>query len=980
MKIDRYYENPNVLHLGCEPPRSYYIPFSDKEAAVNGCREESDRFIALNGKWDFKYCGSIYDMPELNEIEYKEKITVPSCWQCKGYDSHQYTNVRYPIPFDPPYVPYENPCAMYERRFNLKKTDNRKYYINFEGVDSCFYLWINDEQVGYSQVSHSTSEFDVTCYLKAGRNKINVLVLKWCDGTYLEDQDKLRMSGIFRDVYILERDNEHIRDYWIKTRIDGTLSILADENIECELYDGEKHLTSGSGCNITVNIPSPKLWTAETPHLYDLIIRCGEEYIVEKVGFREITIENGVVLLNGKKFKIKGVNRHDSDPRTGYAISPEQALKDLKLMKQCNINAIRTSHYPNAPWFTKMCDELGFYVCAEADIEIHGVVALYGAGYSEFFGLLAQDQRFEAAILDRIKLNAERDKNRPCIIIWSLGNEAGYGENFEKAGRWLKNFDDTRLIHYEGSVHSSFGHKNDTSMLDLYSTMYGSPESIVQYFSKKKNKKPYILCEFIHAMGNGPGSLKDYFDLIDKYDEFVGGFIWEWCDHAIYMGKKNGRDMYYYGGDFGEQLHDGNFCMDGIVYSDRTPHTGYYEYKNILKPIRAEIREDKIIFENRLDFSDVSEIFDIGYEISRNGIIKDTGMIKIPKVSPHCTCETAMPDYTSDNGEFYIMLKYTAKDNSAIAEKGECVGFDQLKLKNGELFDIPKSLVKTGVSTTETPKEIYISGNGFEYVYDKFKGIFKSIKISGKDMIVKPIEWNVMRAPIDNDMFIKASWINAGYNRITPYCYETEIRDNITEVVLASKININAVALRSIIKLKVKWYVRNDGLIKLSVKAKINDNKPYTEMPYLPRFGIRAFLPQSFDDVQYYGYGPYESYVDKHLASHVSMFHEKVSELHEDYVRPQENGSHCGCKFLNLTNGVESVDIFGKSFSFNVSDYTQEELTARKHNYELEKSGMKVLCLDYMQCGVGSSSCGPKLSKKVMLPDKFKWSVIIKFN
>ena len=986
MILEKYYEDPSTLHIGTEQPRAYYIPFSDKDAALTLPREESDRFISLNGTWAFRYEKSVYDMPELGDIKFRDTIPVPSCWQCEGYDVHNYTNTRYPFPFDPPYVPNETPCAMYERSFIMSRDDSKRYMLNFEGVDSCFYLWINGKRVGYSQVSHSTSEFDITDFVTDGWNKINVLVLKWCDGSYLEDQDKFRMSGIFRDVYILIRDEGHINDFFIRTKISGAVNIESDAWAEYILYDNGEEIASGKGKSAKLKIDKPKLWTAETPHLYTLLIHCGDEYIVQKVGIREITIKGGVVLLNGCRFKIRGANRHDSDPKTGYTISREHAIRDLTLMKRSNINAVRTSHYPNSPWFTELCDELGFYVCAEADLETHGVCSYYGGSQEETFGQLAQDERFREAILDRSQRNVHRDKNHPCVIIWSLGNESGHGENIENAGRWVKDFDPSRLTHYESSVWETLGHKNDTSMLDLYSTMYASPESIVKYFSekknkkgkKKKNKKPYIMCEFLHAMGNGPGGIYDYLDLIDRYDGFVGAFIWEWCDHAIYMGEENGRDKYFYGGDFNDVVHDENFCMDGVVYPDRRPHTGLFEYKNALRPIRASLDGDRIIFESRLDFTDVSELYSVRYELYKNGRVEDRRMLQLPPLAPHGRFSAPVPASVPDDSEYHIKLTYITKKDMPLVFAGTEMGFDQLLLREGNAFDVGENRERTMISTTFSEKEITLYGNGFTYVYDKLRGTFSSLAKGDIKISDRPLEWNIWRAPTDNDRNVKQSWIDAGYRRIIPRAYQTEVHEGTDGVVLLTPVNITAVALRSIVRLYAKWEIRNDGVIRLSVSARLNDNKPYTAMPHLPRFGIRMFLKPEYKDVKYYGYGPFESYTDKHLASYVAEFDTTVSELFEDYVKPQENGSHCGCKYLRVSDGEHSIEAYGDGFSFNASEYTQEELTDKRHNFELIKSGYTVLCLDYKQAGIGTNSCGPVLPDRDKLEDEFDWEITIR--
>lgn len=980
MKLDRYFENPNILHIGCEDPRAYYIPYSELDSVLSGDRKKSDRYTDLNGKWNFKYCKSIYEMPELSDIEYEDKIDVPSCWQCKGFDTHNYVNTRYPFPYDPPYVPHENPCAMYEKKINLKPESGKRYYINFEGVDSCFYLWVNGTFVGYSQVSHSTSELDITDMLKSGRNTFNVLVLKWCDGSYLEDQDKFRMSGIFRDVYILTRDEGHIKDFRINTAVDGTVSVTADKDAEFRLYDGDTLIAEAEGCDVKLNVENPKLWTAETPYLYTLQIKCGNEYIVQKIGIREISIRNGVVILNGKPFKIRGVNRHDSDPVTGYTISKAQAMKDLTLMKQHNINAIRTSHYPNAPWFTELCDELGFYVCGESDIEIHGVASFYGGSQEETFGLLAQDKRFKKAILDRVQRNVKRDINRTSIIMWSLGNEGGMGENFENAGRWVKEYDSTRLNHYESAVWETLGHKNDTSMLDVYSTMYASPESIVKYFDDKDNKKPYIMCEFLHAMGNGPGGIYDYLDLIDKYDGFVGAFVWEWCDHAIYMGKENGKAKYFYGGDFNEVVHDSNFCMDGLVYPDRTPHTGLKEYKNALRPIRASLADGKIHLENRFDFVDVSELYDVKYEVSRNGEIVADGEIALPSIEPHGTALVDVPFDDFGNGEYFIRLIYILKKDIPLVEKGSEMGFDQMKLQKGKSFEVPESICNTPLEVEEDDTVISICGENFKYVFSKLSGIWDALNVNGSVVIEKPMQWNIMRAGTDNDRNVLNQWINAGYARIVPRAYGTEIIPSSDGIKIKTNINISAVSMRSILKLKAKWFVRNDGVIKLVVKAVFNDNEPYKPMPFLPRFGIRAFLPNSYKNVKYYGYGPYESYSDKHISSYVGLFESTVNEQFEDYIKPQENSSHYNCKYMALSSKNAAVEVFGKNFMFNTSEYTHEELMNKKHNFEIEKCGSTVLCLDYKQAGIGSNSCGPALPESEKLENKFKWKITIKLS
>ena len=554
MIVPRYYEDLSVLHENTMPARAYYIPASKRMDNLVEHREESDRMQLLNGTWKFQYFNSIYDVQEpFFEKDYDtenfDEIQVPSVWQMAGYDTHQYTNIRYPFPFDPPYVPQDIPCGTYAHTFVYHKDENApKAFLNFEGVDSCFYVWINGSYVGYSQVSHMTSEFDITDLLQDGENSIAVLVMKWCDGSYLEDQDKFRMSGIFRDVYILKRPEQAISDYHVKTKIED---MLAKVELDMKFYSPAEvkiSIKDKNGAVVAVGsiaeegtavleIANPELWNTENPYLYQLILETENEVIVDHIALRKIEIKDQVIYLNGQKIKFRGVNRHDSDPITGFSISVEQITTDLTLMKQHNFNAIRSSHYPNAPFFYEMCDKYGFMVIDEADIEAHGPFMLYreeDTDYNRFKRWnekIADDPAWEAAIVDRVKLMVERDKNRFCIVMWSMGNESAYGCNFEKALAWTKKFDPDRITQYESARYRNYDETYDYSNLDVYSRMYGTSE--IQEYLDKDGSKPFLLVEYCHSMGNGPGDFEDYFQMIQDNDKMCGGFVWEWCDHAI---------------------------------------------------------------------------------------------------------------------------------------------------------------------------------------------------------------------------------------------------------------------------------------------------------------------------------------------------------------------------------------------------------------------------------------------------------------
>ncbi|PWL44819.1 MAG: beta-galactosidase [Clostridiales bacterium] len=993
MLIEKYYENPNILHVGTEPNRAYYIPYFSVNAALSGERKSSERFQLLNGDWSFRYFESIYDLKtpfweaETDDF-FKDIIPVPSVWQCHGYDHHQYTNVEYPFPYDPPYVPLDNPCGAYETSFqlDLKPADERQY-LNFEGVDSCFYVWLNGQFVGYSQVSHSPSEFDVTDFIRQGENTLSVLVLKWCDGSYLEDQDKFRSSGIFRDVYLLKRPKNHIRDIRVNTVLNDSydsaeLSVQLDtegsiSGVEYILLDETSQAAAQGtidGNFFSLTVENPKLWTAETPFLYTLLLNSGDEYIPVNVGFREVKIENRVLKINGQPVKFRGVNRHDSSPLAGPAVTMEDVIRDMKLMKEHNVNAIRTSHYPNAPEFMELCDRFGFYVVDEADIETHGVCTVYDKEGKWNYARIAHNPMFEEAILDRIQRLVIRDQNHPSAVIWSLGNESGYGDNFVKAAAWIKSYDDTRPTHYESYFYLPDGLDKplDTQNIDLHSRMYPTIEESIDYLEDKTKTRPMILCEYVHAMGNGPGDIEDYYQKLFPYDNFCGGFVWEWCDHAVYMGRTpDGRKKYYYGGDFGEFPHDGNFCMDGLVYPDRTPHTGLLEYKNVIRPVRAaleDLSKKCFRFTNQLDFVNLKDAADVFYEITLDGFVVETGEITerwMLDIAPHQSKQVFLDCVFPTEGNVAIRFIYKQREDAALTQKGHLLGFDQILLSEGapaekRFAELSPSRLCAPLSYEETDREVIVTGGNFRYVYDKHRAVFSEMVFENRTLLTKPMEYNIWRAPTDNDFVPAKEWRTAGYDRIVARAYDTGINQNGKEIVLKSTLSISAVYIQRILDVEATWTVCSDGTVKVNL-----DVKRDPEFPSLPRFGIRAFLPNQMEQVEYFGYGPNESYMDKRRSSWLSRFDSTVRELHENYLKPQENGSHFGCRYACLSDGETAL--FASSsdtFSFNGSHYTQEELGSKKHAYELTESGHTVLCLDYKQYGIGSGSCGPAPQKE----------------
>lgn len=1017
LSLETYYEDPNVLHIGVEENRSYYLPLAPESSTVQD-GASTERRILLNGSWDFKYYPNPFVVEDFTREDYSfqgcDTIPVPGCWQMYGYDKHQYTNTEYPFPYDPPYVPSENPCGVYHRSFTLSKDQlGYRQYLNFEGVDSCLYLYVNRQLAGYSQVSHSTSEFDITDYVALGENELTVVVLKWCDGSYLEDQDKFRMSGIFRDVYLLLRPQNHLRDYFVHTSLSDDFKIAeitVDLSFKGEAFPVQFQLTDSHGkvaaegvslqtdapvaaegsfsnSEIHFRLSSPCLWNAENPCLYQLALLCPDETIYQQVGILKTEIKDGVVLFNNVPIKIKGVNRHDSDPVTGFTISREQAMRDLTLMKQHNINAIRTSHYPNAPWFPQLCNQYGFYVIAEADLESHGSVDFYGGGYGTTYGDIAQRDFFAQAILDRNQRNVIRDKNNPCILMWSMGNESGYSQAFEDTGRWIKNYDPSRLLHYESSIYETGSHKNDTSMLDIYSLMYPSVEYCYQYLSDPANEKPFLLCEFIHAMGNGPGDIEDYFQCIYSSKQFLGGLVWEWCDHAIDVGRTiDGRRKYFYGGDFKEYPHSGNFCVDGMVSPDRIPHPALLEYQNAIRPVRAawtDAARGIVELENKLDFTNTADYLILQAELLCQGQVVRRYPDMEVSIAPHQK-EQITIDYSSevdtDSGSFWhLNLSYVAKETSSLVEAGTVLGFDQLEIAaptpgplrlqapmSQPLRDQAPLTPASAARITESRTTLTITGDNYHYTFNKLTATFHRMVTDGISLLEKPMEFNIWRAPIDNDRNIVTEWKKAGYDRAMTRVYETKVTSEPDKTVIQCRLAIHAIQIQHILDIQAVWTILSDGTLEVSLHA-LRD----TAFPFLPRFGLRLFLPREYDRVTYLGYGPCESYIDKHLASRFGKFTAKVEDMYVDYINPQEHGSHFGVQSLTLASqGLGQLTVTsGTPFSFNASRYTQEELQEKAHNFELEKSDTTVLCLDYKISGVGSNACGPALMEKYQLKE-----------
>lgn len=993
MKIEKYWEDLNTLQVSREKPRSFYIPYNAEVEALEMRREASAFLQLLNGSWKFKYHSSV---KQVNDVFYAidadtgnwDDLLVPSCWQVNGYDQTHYTNDNYPFPCDPPYVPNNNPAGLYARDFNISEAwEAKEKYIVFEGVNSCFYLWVNGSFVGYSQGSRMPAEFDITPFVHNGKNRLAVMVLKWCDGSYIEDQDMWRFSGIFRDVYLLARDKAHIRDLFNRQLLaeDMKKALLKCEfettgscSVRAELRDTSGKTVAMGEAEISVNgaielsVDRPILWNAELPYLYKLFVYSGEEVIVQNVGFRKVDIRNGVFMINGKAIKLKGVNRHESHPELGQTVPLSHMLEDLMLMKRHNINTIRTSHYPDDPRFLDLCDEYGFYLVDEADLECHGV---FEAGD---FHMLTRDPRWEKAFMDRAVRLVERDKNHPSVIIWSMGNESGYGANHMRMAEWTRERDATRPVHYEGAA-PKYGGDTDVSCLDMESRMYASTEYIEEYARNEENKKPLFLCEYSHAMGNGPGDLKDYWDVIYGYPRLMGGCVWEWCDHGIKTETQDGIPYYAYGGDFGDEPNDGNFCLDGLVYPDRTPHTGLLELKKVIAPVRIEavdLQEGNFRITNLYDFVDLSNI-DLQWRVEKDGSVAEGGTLVLPQVLPRDSAIVRLPYHLAGKaeGRYFATISAVQKEATAWAEKGHEITFEQFELPVPVRAGIGKKSAEP-MEVEEKDGSVIIRGFDFCHVFSLEEGGFVRISKNDVDMIAGLPKFNIWRAPTDNDAVIKHKWIGEGYHRAGVHIYKAGILEATGDSVSFSvDFSLGGYIKLPILHGKALWTVDGTGEINLETKISVREG-----LPFLPRFGLQLTMPKGNEEVEYFGNGPHENYIDKRQSVRKARYVTMVDDMFENYLVPQENGSRCGTEWVMVSNSLGMGLRFSSAseFSFNASHYKPEDLTAAGHPHELIKRKETIVNIDYKMSGVGSNSCGPELLKKYRLDEReFDFSIRI---
>jgi len=1004
------WENPNVIGINKELGHCTLIPYSDIETALKADRKDSQFFRSLNGNWKFNWVNKPADRPlDFYKPDYDvstwKLIPVPSNWQMHGYGIPIYLNSRYPFPPNPPYIPHDyNPVGSYRRQFTMPKDwKNRRIFLHFDGVKSAFYLWINGMKVGYSQDSMTPAEFDITQYLKSGENTIAVEVYRWSDGSYLEDQDMWRLSGIYRNVYLFASPQVHIRDFFVQTDLDdsytdATLKIRPritnynDQNvegwtIEAQLYDPNKEPVLTEPLTRTVSsiinekypqrdnvkfalleqkIINPKKWSDEFPNLYTLVLSLNdtEGKTIEaescRIGFRKVEIKEGQLLVNGKSIKLFGVNRHEHDPDNGRAIPVSRMIQDIKLLKQNNINAVRTSHYPDDPTWYDLCDEYGIYLIDEANLESHGLR-----------GYFSNAPGWHNAFVERAISMVERDKNHPSIIFWSLGNESGCGPNHAAMSAWIKDYDPTRPIHYEGAA----GNPVDYPYVDMISRMYARIPQIIRLATNPNDDRPMVLCEYAHAMGNSVGNLKEYWDAIRTHKRLIGGFIWDWADQGLRKKSPEGHDFWAYGGDYGDDPNDGNFCCNGLVQPNRKPNPSLYEVKKVYQRIHVlpvDIRAGKFHIYNEYNFLNL-DFTDIKCELTADGRVIQKGTLPKLSLAPGAKRELQL-NFTEPNlqpdTEYWIKIFFTLAEDTSWARRGYIIAWDQFKVP----FDVPQSSVidsntMPSLSLNETAQNITIKGDDFEIMFGMESGALESFIFNEKQLIASSLVPNFWRVPTDNDEGNRMPkrlgvWRNAGPGRTVNTVKAEQLKPQIVRITTEADIPVGT---NSTYKNVYTVYGTGDIIID-------SNFVPHGDsLPMLPRLGMQMAIPAQFNKLTWFGRGPQENYWDRKTGASIGLYTGNVNELIHRYVRPQENGNRSDVRWMALTdpNSVGLVAVGMPTIDISAWPFTMQDLEKAKHINEPPQADTITVNLDYKQMGVGGDdSWGARTHPEYTLPAK----------
>ncbi len=1019
------WENPSLTGRNRLAARAYFFSYANEESAMAGEPGLRDGYMCLDGAWRFYYAQTPAEAPEgfynenYNAADWKN-LAVPSCWQMEGYGRPHYTNVIYPFPLDPPRVPTENPTGCYRREFTVPEGwSKRRIFLRFEGVDSAFHVWVNGKAVGFSKGSRLPSEFDITSLVNAGKNVLAVRVYQWSDGSYMEDQDMWWLSGIFRSVYLLGVSQIHVFDFQVQTQLDkgyrdAELKVRAaiknfagaaqKGSLEVQLADGEGrpvlsqvlreefNLTGENAkvFNFQTKVNNPAKWNAELPTLYTLLLTLKDaegkvlEVISAKIGFRSVELKDGNVLVNGVRVMFKGVNRHDHHPDFGRAVPYEAMLKDVLLMKQHNINAVRTSHYPNDPRFLDLCDRYGLYVIDECDQECHG----FNVGQ---WDRLSKDPEWEAAHVDRMERMVHRDKNHPCVVMWSLGNETKFGPNHAAMAAAARKIDPTRLIHYEQDYKAE--------VADVFSRMYPPIGELVKFGEGKEGfysgtgekippekyaGKPLILCEYAHAMGNGPGGLKEYWETFYKYKSLQGGFVWEWLDHGIRQKTADGREYFAYGGDFGDQPHDGNFVTDGLVFPDRTPSPGLIEYKKVLEPVVVEAIDPgagKVRITNRYDFISLDHL-SLSWTVDADGVVVQTGVLPTPKI-PAGKSETVTIPWSVPNpkpgAEYWLTVKFTLASDTLWAKAGHEVAWEQVQLSIKK--EKPAVFVSSKVSCREEGNLVHITGNDFTLTFDKVWGVISDWTLGGRKVLTRGPRLNFWRATTDNDRAgwgderCDFNWRAAGLHWLQHRIDEVTMeKADSRNVQIKVNVRIAPPVYAHAMMCEYVYLIDGEGRVRIDIHGKPEGQWPVV----IPRIGIQLGLWGDLDRVSWFGRGPGESYSDSKQAARIGQFGCTVDELYTPYVYPQENGNRSEVRWVSFTDphglGIKVAGL--PLFNFSAHRFTTEDLDKARHTHELPRREDITLNLDLAQQGLGTASCGPGVLDQYKLkPEEFTFAL-----
>ncbi|KAJ0416471.1 glycosyl hydrolases family 2, TIM barrel domain-containing protein [Aspergillus carlsbadensis] len=1019
-----YWNNLSILQRNRLPARAHFYNYADKRSALTFDRNNSSLYHSLNGSWKFHHALSPFEAPDwpAADPELWDDITVPGMWQLQGYGHPQYTNVNYPFPVDPPNVPIENETGSYWRKFTVPRSwdaSGHTVRLRFEGVDSAYHVWINGTQVGYSQGSRNAAEFDITGLLQTGKgapNTIAVRVYKYCDGTYIEDQDQWWLSGIFRDVYLIAFPRAGILDFTITTNLNdafthadvkATLQTHGDAgqvNLKLLSPNGKllREVAGRDQVTIPVSGADLKLWSAEEPELYTVLLSCGEQLIPQRIGIRRIEVQNGNILLNGQPIMFYGVNRHEHHPLLGRTVPYEFMRRDLIIMKQNNINAVRTSHYPNDPRMYEVADELGLYVINEADLECHGFykperqrLAATGVqmGRDEFREQVyvnsrpwtSDNPKWKEAYLDRAEQLVERFKNSTSTIIWSLGNEAFYGQNLGAMYNWTKQRDPTRLVHYEGD--------QEAITADFYSSMYQTIDELKE-LAAKHTDRPLILCEYGHAMGNGPGGLKDYIEVFRREKAIQGGFIWQFASHGLLTKAADGTPYYGYGGDFGDTLNDGDFVMDGLVRSDHTPSPGMAEYKKVIEPVTVEDFDSEtgeVTLKSHYFFSDLSHLAGFWSVTVRDQAPTETKPLALPSISANSTGVLQLPQECLESLESHashdawVNLFFRLKSETAWAPAGHEIAWSQLyvPLSDRGVSNAPtrpstpaQSVRFPEIRTAQGQLVLSSQDSNAQVIFDLVRGGFRWTSASGV-AVEKGPELSIYRAMTSNDPgfggngpewalcmldWARSSVINTHWEPGSGKSFECDGVKVTTEVRIAPP--TLTWAIRATLE-----YTFSSSLDSVSIHVKGDLERRETASPYpsvIPRIGLDLTLPKLYNQVSWFGNGPGEGYCDKKEATRMGLYHASVSELQVPYEVPQENGSRGEVSWVRLAadKGINGAPIIEARmehgpFNFTARRHTPQELDRAKHHHELRECENTLLGLDYAHHGLGSGSCGP---------------------